>query len=145
MCAVETLIAKSKRTPSSTSAELPQIPEPYALLGLIYLDDGKLPNALTFYKLACTRDPRNLQYHQQAARISRELGDHTSRLEILRVLARLQPTDLNVAMEKASCLMELERPRQVGTQLLLCRSTSASLKKLMPAGKNVFCIATGCV
>lgn len=69
-----------------------------------------------FYKLACTRDPRNLLNHQEAARIALILGDHTSRLEALKVLARLQPNDLNVAIDRARCLLELEKPKQVGTK-----------------------------
>ena len=92
-----------------------QIPEPYALLALIYKDGGKLDAALQFYKLACSRDTRNWGNHQEAARIAGQLGDHTSRLEALRVLARLKPDNLEVAIDRARCLVELQKPRQVGT------------------------------
>lgn len=92
-----------------------QIPEPYALLALIYKDGGKLDAALQFYKLACSRDTRNWGNHQEAARIAGQLGDHTSRLEALRVLARLKPDNLEVAIDRARCLVELQKPRQVGS------------------------------
>lgn len=92
----------------------PQIPEPYALLGLIYQDSRKYERALVFYKLACTRDPKNLLNHQETARIAGIIGDHTSRLEALRIIARLNPCDLNVAIERARCLLELDKPKQVG-------------------------------
>lgn len=91
-----------------------QIPEPYALLALIYQDGGKLEPALQFYKLACARDTRNWGNHQEAARIAEQLRDHTSKLEALRVLARLKPDNLEVAMARARCLVELQKPRQVG-------------------------------
>lgn len=91
-----------------------QIPEPYALLALIYQDSGKYQEALVFYKLACTRDPRKLGNHREAARIAGILGDHASRLEALKVLARLQPNNLNVAIDRARCLLELQKPKQVG-------------------------------
>lgn len=91
-----------------------QIPEPYALLALIYQDGGKFEPALQFYKLACARDTRNWGNHHEAARIAERLGDHASRLEALRVLARLKPDNLNVAIERARCLVELQKPRQVG-------------------------------
>lgn len=94
-----------------------QIPEPYALLGLIYLDGGNLENALMFYKLACTRDAKNIYYHEQGVRIARDLGDQLSLLQLLQTLARLRPTDLSVAIDKATCLVELDKPKQVGTWL----------------------------
>lgn len=81
---------------------------------MIYQDSGKYQEALVFYKLACTRDPRKLGNHREAARIAGILGDHTSRLEALKVLARLQPNNLNVAIERARCLLELQKPKQVG-------------------------------
>lgn len=71
--------------------------------------------ALQFYKLACARDTRNWGNHQAAARIAGELGDHTSKLESLRVLARLKPDNLEVAIDRARCLVELQKPRQVGS------------------------------
>eukprot|EP00752_Nemacystus_decipiens_P001786 g1726.t1 len=88
------------------------IPEPYALLALIYKDGGKLEPALQFYKLACARDTRNWGNHQETARIAEQLGDHASRLEALRVLARLKPDNLDVAIDRARCLVELQKPRQ---------------------------------
>lgn len=93
-----------------------QIPEPYALLALIYQDGGKFEPALQFYKLACARDTRNWGNHQEAARIAEHLGDYTSRLEALRVLARLKPDNLNVAIDRARCLVRLQKPRQVGEE-----------------------------
>eukprot|EP00903_Cladosiphon_okamuranus_P005376 g5369.t1 len=88
------------------------IPEPYSLLALIYQDGGKLEPALQFYKLACARDTRNWANHQAAARIAGQLGDHESKLESLRVLARLKPDNLEVAIDRARCLVELQKPRQ---------------------------------
>ncbi|CAB1121298.1 unnamed protein product [Ectocarpus sp. CCAP 1310/34] len=88
------------------------IPEPYALLAMIYQDGGKHEEALMFYKLACARDTKNWGNHQEVARIAGILGDHTSRLEALKVLARLRPNDLNVAIERARCLLELQKPKQ---------------------------------
>ncbi|CAN0543820.1 unnamed protein product, partial [Ectocarpus sp. 8 AP-2014] len=70
---------------------------------MIYQDGGKHEEALMFYKLACARDTKNWGNHQEVARIAGILGDHTSRLEALKVLARLRPNDLNVAIERARC------------------------------------------
>lgn len=102
------------RLPSSLT-KMKQIPEPYALLGLIYLDGGNLNSALMFYKLACTRDPKNIFYHEQGVRIARDLGDQQSLLQLVQTLARLQPTDLRLAIDKATCLVELDKPKQVST------------------------------
>lgn len=66
-----------------------------------------------FYKLACTRDPKNLQNHEETARIANIVGDHASRLEALKIIARLRPCDLNVAIRRAKCLLELNKPKQV--------------------------------
>lgn len=97
---------------------LSQIPEPYALLAMIYHDGGKNVEALMFYKLACARDTKNWGNHQEVARIAGILGDHTSRLEALKVQARLRPNDLNVAIERARCLLELQKPKQVSSRRL---------------------------
>lgn len=67
-----------------------------------------------FYKLACARDTRNVGNHTEAARIAGIVGDHGAKLDALRVLARLNPNDLNVTIERARCLVELQKPRQVG-------------------------------
>lgn len=84
------------------------------MLGLIYQDSKKYERSLVFYKLACTRDPKNLLNHQETARIAGIIGDHTSRLEALKIVSRLRPCDLNVTIERARCLVELEKPKQVG-------------------------------
>lgn len=98
-------------------ASRPQIPEPYALLALIFNDIGKLREALQFYKLASTRDPKQLGHHREVARIAGILGDNESRLEALKLLTRLQPTNLNAAIERARCLFDLQKPKQVTSVL----------------------------
>ncbi|CAN0193030.1 unnamed protein product [Discosporangium mesarthrocarpum] len=112
-------IKKAAETLSEVVRKCPSIPDPYTFLGHIFHEKKQYRQSLNFYKMACSKDSRNVETHRQTAREAALVGDLQDEYDALKSVYRLDPGDVDAGLSKARCLVGLGKPKQVAMAALL--------------------------
>ncbi|MGH8019291.1 MAG: tetratricopeptide repeat protein [Opitutaceae bacterium] len=107
----------------------------YGLLGLCYLNTGRLPAAESAYRQAIIFDPTGHDWRLGLARSCLELGKYTEGVALLDELIETRPGDANLWLTQANAFLGFDQPRKAAANLeTLRRMGKASPDSLLLLG-----------
>lgn len=109
--------------------EAPFVPQPYTTLGMVYMEQGNLSEALRYKLLASQCMPADHVNWNELGQLSQTLNEETTALHCFQKAAKHNPEDLRARFQVCELLMKQRSARSALRQLCeLLKDTDGDLK-----------------
>ncbi|CAM9256798.1 unnamed protein product [Chrysoparadoxa australica] len=119
--------------------QAPQLPDPYKTLSMIYLHHLHKPDkALLMSIVASNLDNNNVDQQKNTALLAMNQGNVKAALDCIKRACQLEPKDMQLQVDKAKLLLELDRRQEArNTFLAIAASNKDNLHLLFELASEV--------